>query len=178
MLFLNCCDCQKQLHKRNKSGYCLSCSHKRNPTRYWLGKKRPDFATWQSGRKFSPVTRQRLSESHIGLPGYWKGKMRPDMRGAEHPSWKGGHLKHPDKSIRESAFYADWRKHVFQRDDYICQACGQRGGRLQADHELPFAYFPDLRFEILNGRTLCVGCHKKTPTYSLGGRKLYGRTMP
>lgn len=62
----------------------------------------------------------------------------------------------------------EWRKHVFQRDDYTCQACGQRGGKLNADHELPFSLFPDLRFEILNGRTLCVYCHRKTPTFAGG----------
>jgi len=29
----------------------------------------------------------------------------------------------------------------------------------------PFAYFPELRLVIANGRTLCIPCHKKTDTY-------------
>lgn len=70
--------------------------------------------------------------------------------------------------IRDSKEYVAWRLAVFTRDDYTCQACGQRGGKLNADHELPFALYPDLRFEVLNGRTLCVACHQKTDTY--GGK--------
>lgn len=39
-------------------------------------------------------------------------------------------------------------------------------GRKQSqDHIKPFAYYPDLRFELSNGRTLCIDCHKKTDTY-------------
>jgi 5-methylcytosine-specific restriction endonuclease McrA len=39
---------------------------------------------------------------------------------------------------------------------------------LQADHIKPFAHHPELRFDVNNGRTLCVPCHRKTDTY--GGR--------
>lgn len=81
-----------------------------------------------------------------------------------HPRWKGG-ITPINKAIRSSREYKTWRKHVFNRDNYTCQACGQKGGSLQADHVLPFAYYPDIRFEILNGQTLCVPCHRKTPTW-------------
>jgi 5-methylcytosine-specific restriction endonuclease McrA len=62
-----------------------------------------------------------------------------------------------------------WRKAVFERDDYTCQMCGIRGTQLNADHIKPFRFFPALRWELANGRTLCVPCHRKTPTY---GRRL------
>lgn len=69
------------------------------------------------------------------------------------------------KRIRKSKEYKLWRKAVFERDDYTCIWCGQRGGYLNADHIKPFALFPELRFAIDNGRTLCVDCHKKTGTW-------------
>jgi hypothetical protein len=134
---------------------------------------------WNKGRKASDATRVKLREAHLGqrawntgLTGYkagaahWSyGKKRPDVAGPNSNFWRGG-ITQPNLLARTSAEYKRWRTHVFQRDDYTCQACGKRGkGDLHADHELPFSKFPALRFEILNGRTLCIPCHKNTPTY-------------
>lgn len=69
------------------------------------------------------------------------------------------------KKIRTSRPYSLWRTAVFERDDYTCQDCGERGGKLNADHILRFADFPELRLELSNGRTLCEPCHKETNTY-------------
>lgn len=67
--------------------------------------------------------------------------------------------------IRKSLVYEEWRKAVFERDNYTCQDCGEIGGYLQADHIKPFALYPESRLDLNNGRTLCIGCHKKTDTY-------------
>lgn len=88
------------------------------------------------------------------------GKKMPHLAGPNNPMWKGGVTPEYEK-LRKSTQYIEWRTHVFQRDDYVCQGCGQRGGKLQVDHELPFSEYPDLRLEILNGRTFCIPCHKK-----------------
>jgi 5-methylcytosine-specific restriction endonuclease McrA len=73
------------------------------------------------------------------------------------------HLRHRDK--HGSAADRDWRNAVFARDGYTCQACGQKGGRLQAHHIQPFKARPDLRHDLANGQTLCVPCHRKTDSY-------------
>ncbi len=70
--------------------------------------------------------------------------------------------------IRSSAVYREWRIAVFERDDYTCQECGQRGGELNADHIKPFALFPELRLDVSNGRTLCKPCHLSTETFGRG----------
>ena len=62
--------------------------------------------------------------------------------------------------LRNSKEMKQWRISVFTRDDFTCQKCGQRGGKIEADHDLPFALYPGLRFEVLNGQTLCVRCHR------------------
>lgn len=114
-----------------------------------------------------------------GNPMMWKHtlatrlKMSKTRKGAGSYQWKGG-VTSEHARVRKTSWYREWRRHVFQRDDYTCQACGKRGGELQADHELPFAHFPDLRLEILNGRTLCPPCHKLTPTY--GWNKEYAKS--
>jgi len=79
---------------------------------------------------------------------------------------KNGFTKHQiDRCIRYSAEADRWRKAVFERDDYICQFCKQRGGYLEADHIKSFAHYPELHFELSNGRTLCRNCHMKTDTW-------------
>lgn len=67
--------------------------------------------------------------------------------------------------------YILWRTAVFMRDDYTCQSCEKRGVELQADHIKPWALFPELRYAIDNGRTLCVPCHRQTETW--GRNALY-----
>jgi hypothetical protein len=84
--------------------------------------------------------------------------------GSKHWKWKGG-ITTENKKIRSSVEYVKWREQVMRRDNYTCQSCGDRGIELQVDYVFPFAFYADLRFELLNGRVLRVPCHKKTPTY-------------
>ena len=116
------------------------------------------------GKHSSPNTEFKTG-SLVGLATRFT---KEKVSGEKSYNWKGG-VTTINEQIRKSSDYKVWRKHVFTRDDYTCQACGVRGSGLEADHELPFALFPDLRFEVLNGRTFCKPCHRKTPTY--GDRK-------
>lgn len=125
-----------------------------------------------------PEYRKRMSEVHKGYkypkdrisatkgkPAWNKG-LKGYMSGEKHWNWQGGKVE-ALKVLRNSLDYKQWRKTVFERDDYTCQCCGKRdGSELQADHVKPFAFFPELRFAVENGRTLCVECHRATPTYS------------
>lgn len=57
--------------------------------------------------------------------------------------------------------YTEWRRKVYERDNYTCAICGQVGGRLNAHHIKPYAYYPKLRYRTSNGITLCESCHRK-----------------
>lgn len=98
----------------------------------------------------------------------WKQMMSERRKGSKNPCWRGGSSSQ-EKIIRSSKEYSLWRNSVFEKDNYTCIWCGikgnQTGGYLNADHIKPFAYFPELRFAIDNGRTLCVDCHKTTDSY-------------
>ena len=68
---------------------------------------------------------------------------------------------HPDRvDLRHSPEVTEWRLQVFCRDDYTCQKCGERGGRLEAHHLNGWDHFIDERFSVDNGVTLCEECHK------------------
>ena len=74
--------------------------------------------------------------------------------------WKGG-ISSENNVIRNSAEYRNWRKEVYARDNWTCQDCGKRGGELHTHHVFSFVDFPEHRFEIWNGTTLCRLCHAK-----------------
>lgn len=63
----------------------------------------------------------------------------------------------------------------FMRDDYTCQKCQVRGGKLNADHIKPWALYPELRYAIDNGRTPCLNCHRQTDTW--GARVNFSRKV-
>ncbi len=84
--------------------------------------------------------------------------------GSKHWNWKGG-ITPFRKKLYFSKEYKLWRKAVFERDNYTCIWCGEKGGKLNADHIKPWRDYPELRFAIDNGRTLCIECHRKTYTW-------------
>lgn len=53
-----------------------------------------------------------------------------------------------------------WRDQIYVRDDYTCQLCEEKGGKLNAHHLNSWDKHPDDRFELSNGITLCESCHK------------------
>ena len=103
-----------------------------------------------------------------------KEKLRLANLGEKSHFWKGG-LTDENRKLRNSSMAKNWRKEVFERDDYTCQDCGLTSGNgkaviLNADHIKSWSKYPELRFDLDNGRTLCLECHKKTDTF--GGKKI------
>jgi len=78
--------------------------------------------------------------------------------GKYHWNYQGG-ISAENHIIRNSTEIKSWRTKVFRRDFYTCQHCRKAGGILNAHHIKPFAKFPELRFEVSNGITLCKDCH-------------------
>ena len=62
----------------------------------------------------------------------------------------------------------EWTKAVYERDNYTCDICSQRGVRLNAHHLDCWAGHPDKRYDVDNGITLCISHHKKFHA-SVGG---------
>ena len=62
---------------------------------------------------------------------------------------------------RNSPAYAEWRQAVFERDNYTCQRCGTVREGIEAHHIKPWAHFPESRYDVGNGATLCGPCHSR-----------------
>lgn len=65
----------------------------------------------------------------------------------------------------------EWRDAVYERDDFTCGLCGQRGDKVQAHHLDSWAEYPDRRFDVSNGVTLCRAHHKAFHDHMGGARK-------
>lgn len=92
-----------------------------------------------------------------------KGRERKYPRNDQHPNWNGGTSK--EREIAHNRIeYKNWRTAVFKRDNYTCQAegCGVRGGYNEAHHIKSWADYPEVRYDIANGITLCKKCHDIT----------------
>ncbi len=120
----------------------------------------------QRGKKQSIETIAKRVKKLIGRK--WTDEMRKKFsekkKGNNNNLWKGG-ITPENKRIRESINFRLWREAVFARDNWICQVCGKRGCELHPHHIKSFAYYPEFRFAIDNGITLCKDCHKKTDNY-------------
>lgn len=108
------------------------------------------------------ITFQKISKA-------LRGKGRPDLSGDKHPNWKGGRSR-GYKTGYYSTEYKKWREKVFERDNYFCQECSS-DNYITAHHIKSFAHYPELRFNVENGLTLCEKCHTKTDNYKGKNKK-------
>jgi len=124
---------------------------------------------WNKGKKLGFIPQKAFKEGQIP----WnKNKEQKATKGENNPRWKGG-ITALTKQIRCCFQYRQWRSDIFTRDDFTCQKCGLKGGRLHAHHIKPFSriieYYEITTFEealeceelwnINNGITLCKKCH-------------------
>ena len=106
--------------------------------------------------------KKKLIESHTGQSGILAG------------NWKGG-ITSLAMIIRNHFKYRQWRSDNFTRDDFTCQNCGERGGKLHAHHIKKFSVIMEEYkiktleealdceelWNVNNGMTLCKKCHNK-----------------
>lgn len=101
------------------------------------------------GRRNTP--QQRLNISN--------GTKLHAVRGQDNPRWKGG-VSPDNQRARYSFEMKEWRRQVFERDNYTCRKCGYDKGKILISHHIKtFSEYPELRFIVSNGLTVCKPCH-------------------
>lgn len=148
---VGCIDCDEFRKKRRDSlkgwnGRCRSCAQKEVHNLPNMRKRAAESARLQ-------VIRQG------GIPNAKKFDGINNAR-ENHPNWKGG-ITPENERLRSSARAKEWRIAVYIRDAFTCVVCGQVGGKLEAHHIKSWAQYPELRFCLDNGVTVCKDCHKE-----------------
>ncbi len=93
-------------------------------------------------------------------------KLSDDRYGINNPNWIHGNSK-AHRTMWATSTHKNWRKAVFVRDNYTCVICRTPGLEIQADHIKCFAHNPNNRYDVKNGRTLCISCHKNTNNFGM-----------
>jgi len=157
--FVNCPECNQKFKssKRSNGKYTKFCSDK--CLKLNIFKEKGIYLNCKKCNKIIRTTKGTLYRN--------KSYCSRECAG----SWRGG-ITPLITRLRMSKEYKIWRTSVFERDNYTCIWCGARSGNgksviLNADHIKPFCDYPELRFVIDNGRTLCIDCHRKTDTFGI-----------
>lgn len=184
-----CCKCGSDRGYKEKSALnkqCVACRNRSNVSEETKAKisqskighkKTPEqiekSAKWHRGKVVSRETKDKLKEARRNNPrpgGATKGSNKSE-------SWrnkvKQTHAEKYGLTIEEhNAWIAekDDRRYFkssglislcYERDDYTCNKCGERGGRLNAHHIESWKFYPEKRMELDNLVTLCTRCHKE-----------------
>lgn len=105
-----------------------------------------DCGAEKGHKRFTKEARENLSRAKRGK-----------YTGKSNPNWRGGT---PSRDPERNRFPAkEWSKAVRRRDK-VCQECGA-SDRLHAHHIKRWRDYPELRYELSNGITLCHACHER-----------------
>jgi len=145
------------------------------------GPNRRMVTTWAKEAGIARSLSESLKAAGI-VPPSQKGvkrsmETRLKISGDRNHFWRGG-VAPLRKRIRMSLKTREWRRAVFERDEFTCQKCGRRSMagarlRLNAHHRVPFvellrkfgvdtfekAMACEAIWMVNNGVTLCVDCH-------------------
>jgi hypothetical protein len=106
---------------------------------------------WQEQREYM--------SSRIRVP-------KPALRGENHYRWVKDRSKVKTRHERRQFHdpnYKQWCRAVKDRDGWKCKmAAPECEGKIVAHHILPWAAFPELRYKVNNGITLCHHHHPRT----------------
>ena len=93
--------------------------------------------------------------------------------GENSPRWNSELTDEERELKRNYPEYSEWREKVYERDNYTCQYCGERGGKLNVHHLNSYDWDKEHRTDINNGIVLCEKCHKEFhKIYSYGNNTI------
>lgn len=188
-----CKKCFKETKIPHRQTYCDSCSSKICKNCMGVFKVRPYYTTKNFCKRSCRIEFEKKNfgrggkekrncktcmnfymtyKSHIKHRGSnfcsrkCQGIYKSTQKGILSSGYKNGKSSE-NKCLRNSTSWKNWRKEVFERDSYICQGnnCKHTNKYFEPHHIKRFAKYPDDRFKVSNGVTLCKDCHNLTKKY-------------
>jgi hypothetical protein len=127
--------------------------------RYEDGWKHPRL--WKT---FSAESRLKMSLSHIGqeVSDETRQKLSEMRQGDKHWNYKKDRSQLAKRQERNDTAYKEWRMNVWKRDKFCCcMSSDECKWKIEAHHILKWIEYPELRYEVSNGLTLCHFHHPK-----------------
>lgn len=98
----------------------------------------------------------------VGFIPWNKGKKIPEMSGENHTRWIKDRTLIKKQLERNNPNDKQWKYSVYKRDNFTCRIADVNcGGRIEAHHILSWRDYPELRYQINNGITLCQAHHPR-----------------
>jgi len=164
---VKCVECKVKFHvtpaRVGTAKFCSYSCRGKWRSKNWVGKNNPRWTGGQRtktcqfcGKKYGlrpcqPITsfrKQKFCSKTCSDNGGYRRK------GEEHPNWK------PDSRRNDRrGKHGSWARAVVSRDGATCVKCGASGVELHAHHIKSFRDYPELRWDVDNGTTLCFRCH-------------------
>ena len=159
-----CLLCKKAFKKSSasKGKYCSMKCYWGNSTKRTSGYKCVDC-----GNKTSTKHTKRCKSCHVA----WFVRDK-------HHQWKGGLSNNRDIHSLNNKEYVLWRNTVFTRDEWKCSIGNEDcSGSLEAHHVLRWSEYPELRFNIKNGITLCHYHHPRKRSEEVRLKPVFDRII-
>lgn len=116
-------------------------------------------------RRFKNTGKKRTEEQKLNLSIGMTGVKHLNAMGEKHHNWIKDRTqlsRISKQGERRTSIYFNWRKQIWLRDNFKCKIANQDcSGKIEAHHILGFKEYPELRYEINNGITLCHAHHPR-----------------
>jgi len=154
----DCVVCGKKVSKRYT--HCIKCRSSKKPKLDWrrnlptcidCGKRVSTYSTKRCRKCWDkhPEHKKQLSLAHLGKPSHRKFQDRTKLK------------RSLNSKIRQSSAYKDWHLSVKKRDGWKCMVADNFcNGRVESHHIYVWKDYPDKRYDIENGITLCRKHHQ------------------
>jgi len=178
LVIWTCPRCQTEFKKAYKQAlktkHCKPCNNILRPKKCKKGKNNPFYGKKHTKETIKSLSGKSNSNWKGGLP-YCQHKdctaqlsdarssycMKHQQLGKRNPNWNPTYNRAIREQLRINPEYIQWAKDVKARDNYTCQHCGVTNTTLHSHHIKLFSKYPDLRYDLDNGLTLCKPCHFK-----------------